>query len=158
MRETPFKEAVKNIHKKDPRYAPDAYYLIREAIDFTTKTLRKPPAGPARHVTGSELAEGIKNYCLKEYGPLASTVLDSWGIKSTSDFGEIVFNLVDAGKLGKTEDDAKEDFSNLYDFHEAFDKPFEPEETHPGKTNRRKNRNSTKQQNNNKKNNGRKRT
>jgi uncharacterized repeat protein (TIGR04138 family) len=57
---------------------------------------------------------------------MALTVLNSWGVRNTGDFGEIVFNLVETGKLGKTDEDKKEDFTNGYDFHEVFARPFLP--------------------------------
>jgi uncharacterized repeat protein (TIGR04138 family) len=61
---------------------------------------------------------------MKEYGPMALSVLNHWGIQSTMDFGEVVFHLVDKGVLGKTEDDRREDFADGYSFDEAFRKPF----------------------------------
>ncbi|MCX7591081.1 MAG: hypothetical protein N2255_05575 [Kiritimatiellae bacterium] len=128
MENGPFMEAVAKICQKDPRYRPDAYLFVRDALDFTVKALNKPAQGPARHVTGQELLEGIRRYALQEYGPMTSTVLRSWGIRRTEDFGEIVFNLVEAGKLGKTERDKKEDFANGYDFYEAFVRPFLPKQ------------------------------
>jgi len=38
-----------------------------------------------------------------------------------------VFNLIDYGILSKTEEDSREDFSEIYQFDEAFSKPFQPE-------------------------------
>ena len=80
-----------------------------------------------RHVSGKELAEGIRDYALQEFGPLALTVLRTWGIQRTEDFGELVFHLVEAGKLGKTEKDTRADFAHVYDFDEVFARPFEAE-------------------------------
>lgn len=57
---------------------------------------------------------------------MSLTVLKTWGITKTEDFGEIVFNLVESGQLGKTDRDRKEDFANGYDFQSAFAKPFQP--------------------------------
>ena len=60
------------------------------------------------------------------------TVLSYWGIRSCEDIGHMVFNLIGAGIFGKTEEDSIEDFKNVFDFHEAFVKPFEPEKrSHP---------------------------
>ena len=64
---------------------------------------------------------------IPEFGPMVVTVLSYWGIRSTEDIGHMVFNLIGAGIFGKTEDDSIEDFKNVFDFHEAFVKPFEPE-------------------------------
>lgn len=127
MQKITFEEAVARIVKEDTRYAPDAYQFIREALDFSTKALKKPIEGPGRHVTGAELLEGIRQYALQEYGPLAMTVLRNWGIRQCADFGQIVFNLVNKEFLGKTDDDSVRDFDNGYDFETAFRAPFKPE-------------------------------
>jgi len=140
MHETAFIEAVKKICQEDNRYDADAYLFVREALDFTAKMLNKPAEAPGRHVTGAELLEGIRTYGLHEFGPVALTVFNTWGIKTTKDFGEIVFNLVNSGVLGKTDEDRKEDFANGYDFFEAFSKPFLPATTPSGSTNKRKER------------------
>ena len=109
--------ALLTILNKDKRYDPEAYSFIMTSLDYTIKKLKRKG-----HVTGQELSEGVKDYCLDQFGPLARLVLEKWGIKSTNDFGEIVFNLINSGLLGKTEEDRKEDFHNRYDFKEAFDK------------------------------------
>lgn len=109
--------ALLTILDKDKRYDPEAYSFIMASLDYTMKKLKRKG-----HVTGQELSEGAKDYCLDQFGPLARLVLEKWGIKSTNDFGEIVFNLINSGLLGKTEEDRKEDFHNRYDFKEAFDK------------------------------------
>lgn len=126
MQESEFIETIRHICAKDNRYEPDAYLFVREALDFTVKKMKKPAEGPGRHVTGQELLEGIRLFALREFGPMAMTVLTSWGLTRTEDFGEIVFNLVESGKLGKTEKDNKEDFAGGYSFEEAFVKPFLP--------------------------------
>ncbi len=120
-------EVVRQIRERDPRYDIEAYFFIREALDYTGKMLEKPQEGTSRHVSGRELLEGIRKYSLEEFGPMALKVLNSWGISKTDDFGEIVFNLVNIGELGKTEEDNIEDFKNGYDFHDAFAKPFLPQ-------------------------------
>jgi uncharacterized repeat protein (TIGR04138 family) len=127
MQESELIEAARKICRKDPRYDREAYVFMREVLDYTVKVLEKPAQGPARHVTAAELLEGVRAYALQEFGPMALTVLRSWGIARTEDFGEIVFNLVESGVLGKTAEDRKEDFANGYDFGEVFRKPFEPQ-------------------------------
>ena len=126
MSQSVFMEDVRKICEADPRYDAAAYYFIREALDYTVKTLNKPPEGAGRHVSGKELLEGARRYALKEYGPMAMTVLGAWGVKRTEDIGEVVFNLVESKRLGKTESDSREDFRGGYDFYEAFRKPFAP--------------------------------
>lgn len=125
-KDIPFPEAIAEIVRKDPRYEPDAYFFLREALDFTSKLLNKPHAGPGRHLSGAELLDGIRKFALQEYGPMALTLLKTWGITRTEDVGEIVFNLVESGKLGKTDNDKREDFANGYDFFETFARPFLP--------------------------------
>lgn len=122
-----FQKVIAEICARDPRYAPESYYFLREVLEFTAKTLNK--SGDAilkRQVTGHELLGGLRTYALQEFGPMAITVLHAWGIRRTEDFGEIVFNMVDAGWLRKTETDRKEDFADGYDFDETFARPFRP--------------------------------
>jgi len=106
--------------QRDPRYTIEAYLFLREALDYTVRLLDKP-----RHVSGQELLEGIRKYALAEFGPLTRRVLSEWGIHACIDFGNLVFNLVDEGLLGKTEQDSIEDFTPGYDFEEAFVAPFQ---------------------------------
>ena len=114
------------ITQRDPRYDLEAYLFLREALEFTVQKLKKANRGPLRHVTGAELAEGFREYAMEQFGPLTFAVLANWGMHRTEDIGAIVFNLVEAGELGKTEQDHPQDFNNLYDFQEAFQRPFLP--------------------------------
>lgn len=114
--ENPLQEAV----AKDPRYKPEAYIFVHDALGHTWARLDE-----RRHVTGRELLEGIKDLALKRYGRMAKAVLNSWGVKTTDDFGAIVFNLVGAGLLSKTEEDRVEDFHDVYDFDEVFVRSYD---------------------------------
>jgi uncharacterized repeat protein (TIGR04138 family) len=127
MQKIGFSEALDSIVATDPRYQRDAYVFLRDALDFTTKQQKKVKGATVRHVTGPELLGGVRQYALKEFGPLVMTVFDNWGIHSCEDIGNMVFNLIGAGIFGKTEEDSIEDFKNVYDFEEAFAKPFAPE-------------------------------
>lgn len=126
MKKVGFNEALNQILEEDSRYQLAAYHFIREGLDFAIKHFSKPVEGPGRHVSGTELLEGIRRFALQEYGPLTKTVLAHWGITQTGDFGHLVFNLVEKGVLGKTDEDRLEDFMNGYDFDDAFRKPFRP--------------------------------
>ena len=122
-----FHEVIQLISKEDSRYDSGAYNFMRLALDFTLSKIRKEEKGTGhRHVTGQELCEGIRNYALDQYGPMALTLLEQWGIKRTEDFGEIVFNLVEYGVFGKTDTDSREDFIDVFDFKKAFQEPFQP--------------------------------
>jgi len=138
MRTGSFEETVELILKEDARYDYDAYFFVREALDFTVNMLKKPVTGPGRHVSGAELMEGMRAFALEQFGPLSKRVLNTWGIHGTSDFGEIVFHLVEKGELGKTESDTRQDFAGGFDFNEAFVRPFQPRAIRTGMTNRRK--------------------
>jgi uncharacterized repeat protein (TIGR04138 family) len=126
MQKIGFAEALDSIIAADSRYHRDAYVFLRDALDFTTKQQKKIKGTPVRHVSGPELLDGVRQYALKEFGPMVMTVFDSWGIHSCEDFGHMVFNLIEAGIFGKTDRDSIEDFKNVYDFAEAFVKPFAP--------------------------------
>jgi uncharacterized repeat protein (TIGR04138 family) len=126
MQEVSFEEALEIIHTKDPRYEKDAYLFVREALDFTQKNIGRDTRGRVRHVTGQELVGGLRDYALQQFGPMALTVFEQWGVHNCQDFGEIVFNMVDFGLLAKTENDNRMDFEGGYEFEEAFRKPFLP--------------------------------
>jgi len=111
-----FQEKVAQIIRRDPRYKPDAYEFVMQALWFTQKKFKIES-----HLNGRQLLEGIKEFGLQQYGPMAKTVFEHWGVTTTEDFGQIVFNMVKQGIMSKTEKDSMEDFRNAYDFKEAFD-------------------------------------
>lgn len=121
-----FQDVVRGICLQDNRFHHDAYLFVVEALDMTVKRIRKEQPEHGHHVTGQELSEGIRDLALHEFGPMASIVLVEWGVHKTSDFGTIVYNLIEAGRLGKTESDNIDDFTNVFDFNQTFVKPFEP--------------------------------
>ena len=129
MQDLEFSEIVGLICKEDTRFERKAYNFVRQALDHTVKeTKKKNPerTGKSQHVSGAELLGGIRAYALDQFGPLTKTVLNQWGITRCADFGDIVFNLIEYNVFSKTETDRREDFSDLYDFDEAFVKPFQP--------------------------------
>jgi len=145
-------ESILELLRHDRRYRFEAYVFVFEALSYAQNVLEMGAAresepapepgraaegeekGPQRHVSGQELCEAIRQYAVEQYGYMAKLVLNSWGVKSTGDFGEIVFNLIRIGKMRKTHDDRREDFENVYDFDAAFcqqfkiDPPKQPEE------------------------------
>lgn len=78
-----------------------------------------------RHLTGQVLCQAIRHYAQQQYGLLAKVVLNSWGIYTTNDFGEIVYNLIGIGMMRKSKSDRREDFNDQYDFEDAFVKNFD---------------------------------
>src|SRR5437763_6036508 len=127
MQKIGFAEALDAVVDTDARYHRDGYMFLRDALDFTTKQQKKVKGVSVRHVTGPELLDGVRQYALKEFGPMVMTVFDSWGIHSSEDVGHMVFNLIGAGIFGKTEQESIEDFKDVYDCEEAFVRPFAPE-------------------------------
>ena len=103
----------------NPRYPREAYELISESIAYTSHML-----GREGHVTGGELCEGARRLALEQFGYLARTVLESWNIRTTADFGRLVYAMIGADLLKKTETDSIDDFTEIYDFQEAFDRDF----------------------------------
>ncbi len=104
---------------RNPRFDGKAYLFVLSSLHHVMEGLPRP-----RHIAGSELAEGVRTLAIRQFGPLARTVLEHWGIHATEDVGEIVFALVDAGILVKEEEDSPEDFRDLFDFGEAFEQNY----------------------------------
>ena len=121
-----FSEVVEQICDRDSRYSADAYHFVQEGLNFTLKSLKRGGQNAHRHVSGQELLQGLREFALKEYGPMSKAVLNEWGLRVTDDFGQVVFNLVSASVLGKNDTDSPSDFKNVFTFDEAFVKPFEP--------------------------------
>jgi uncharacterized repeat protein (TIGR04138 family) len=135
--------------QRDRRYKLDAYLFVLESLSFPQDTLgmgeppqpedveprgggttaggkskarsgRKGRKESERHISGQQLCEAARQYALQQYGYLSRTVLGTWGIHSTADLGEIVFNMIEIGQMRKTRKDKREDFHDVYDFHDAF--------------------------------------
>jgi len=107
------------LRKQNPRFHRHAYAFVLDALHLVIESLEE-----RRHISGEELANGVRGLALQRFGPIARTVLEYWGIHSTDDLGEIVFALVEIGVLVKEEDDQPEDFRDLYDFGEAFERDY----------------------------------
>ena len=127
---------IAKLLKEDRRFKLEAYALVFESLTYAQKELKMSGLAlgpsiarrvaeelegqPERHLTGQQLCEAIRQYALEQYGLMAETVLRNWGVTSTGDFGEIVFNLIRIGQMRKTKDDKREDFDGVYDFGKAF--------------------------------------
>ena len=110
------------------RYHQDAYRFVFDALQFAQDKLKRPrprnPDDQHAHITGQELCIGIRELAVKRFGLLAKTVFAHWGVKSTTDFGRIVFELIERGEMRKTERDSLDDFVDVYDFEDAFDRDY----------------------------------
>ncbi len=110
-----FYDLVEEICNQDKRYKPDAYEFVLQGLNFTQNKLKRKT-----HVSGSELAFGLRDYAINQYGALASRVLTHWGIRQTQDFGNIVFSMIEKKFLAKAQGDSLADFNAVYDFESAF--------------------------------------
>jgi uncharacterized repeat protein (TIGR04138 family) len=123
---TMYHAGLAEVVRRDSRYVYEAYEFVFEALRHTQVLLDRVPKeggeeiGPRHHVKGPELLEGIRDYALQQFGLMARTVFRLWGIERTDDFGEIVFNLVEANLMSKTDEDRREDFHNVFDLDEAL--------------------------------------
>lgn len=116
----------RSICGRSDRYPPAAFEFVRQGLGYAVGDVHGQAEGvdphdESRHVSGQQLCNGLRNYAIKRYGRLARMVLESWNVRTTEDFGRIVFAMVDAGLLRKTEDDSIEDFQDVFEFNEAFD-------------------------------------
>ncbi len=110
------------------RYPVDAFVFVQRGLDFTVRRMHGDPDpqpdddqdAPSRHVSGHDLCLGLRDFGRKEYGLLARTVLHRWRVQRTEDFGHIVFAMVDAGMMHKTDQDSIADFRDVFSFEEAF--------------------------------------
>lgn len=129
MMEFPYQ--IVELLQSDKRYKLEAYAFIRDALQYAQEAIY-PDSDPTeegeeRHLTGQQLCEAIREFSRNQYGMLAKTVLNDWGINKTDDFGEIVYNLIEIGLMKKSDSDRKEDFNGAYDFQTAFVDDFQIE-------------------------------
>lgn len=133
---------IAEIAKKDGRYHFESYIFIQQALAYAQfelgmglprpfglegegeeEEMTEPP--PEAHLTGQQLCEAARLYALDMYGLMAKVVLNNWGIETTTDFGNIVFKLIEVGEMTQSAEDRLEDFKDLYDFEQAFQEDYE---------------------------------
>ncbi|NLX07336.1 MAG: hypothetical protein GXY33_19530 [Phycisphaerae bacterium] len=121
-------KALEQLARESGRYPVEAFHFIREALQFTVDRLYGQEITEQRHVTGRDLCWGIRDYAIQCWGLMAPSVLRRWNIARTEDFGRLVFTMVEAGWMAKSDEDTPEDFANIYDFRSAFATPLKLEE------------------------------
>ena len=126
MQKIDFAAAVDLIVAEDPRFDRDAYFFVKDALEFTVEQAKKNRERRTAHVSGRQLLEGIRDYALKYFGPMVPTVFETWGVTCGEHFGVMVYHLIEQGIFGKSEQDSLADFSGVYSFHDAFVAPFLP--------------------------------
>lgn len=127
--------------RDDPRYAYEAYEFVCEAVSHTQDRLGRPPAGDDdeadRHVSGGELLRGACELAVREFGLMAPVVFRRWGVRTSDDFGEMVFRLIGAERLSKSDDDDPADFRDVLDLDKALTEGFELTLGEPGRRGKR---------------------
>jgi uncharacterized repeat protein (TIGR04138 family) len=114
------------IADQNGRYAWEAFEFVMEALSHSQRMFGKESPhgdatpGPEHHVTGRELLEGVCDLARREFGLMAPVVFEQWGVRRTDDIGEIVFTLISAQVLSKTDSDRLEDFQNVFDLERAL--------------------------------------
>ena len=102
-------------------------------MDFTLKRVADGNAGQVRHVSGPELLAGFRDFALQQFGPMASTLMNEWGVRKCQDVGDMVFHLIEEQVFGKQDSDRREDFSEAFDFEDALIAPFLPKRKRPAR-------------------------
>jgi uncharacterized repeat protein (TIGR04138 family) len=124
---------MEEVIRSDGRYPPEAFAFLHDGLNHACQTVHGQAASdlpdlsdefdvevPGRHVSGEQLAWALRDLAIERWGMLARTVLRRWNIRRTVDFGHMVYLMIDAGFMRKTEEDSLEDFRDVYDFDEAF--------------------------------------
>src|SRR4030042_6233296 len=104
------KKNLEEIIQEDSRYSARAIKFAYEGLGYTAKKVATEP----KHVNGQTLCEGLKKLAIEKYGRLALLVLNSWGIKTTRDFGEIVYIMIKHNWMSAQPTDSIDDFNNVY--------------------------------------------
>jgi len=121
-----FEESVFSILKREKRYDGQAYFFLKDALDFTLKRFAEGNKGQGRHVSGKELLEGFRDCAIEQFGPMGATLMDEWGITECQDVGNMVFQMIEEQVFGKQESDRPEDFNEVFDFRKSLREPFLP--------------------------------
>lgn len=131
-----FQDEIGRIIAKDPRYSLEAYAFVLESLHLArnrklrasrrntrprgSRSAPRGRVGASSHVSGRQVCHAARRLALRQFGMMAIPVLEQWGLRSTSDIGEIIYNLIASGDLDKTPDDRREDFDDVYDFETAL--------------------------------------
>jgi uncharacterized repeat protein (TIGR04138 family) len=120
VRELEMKKSLENVANEDGRFSPQALKFVYEGLGYTAKKT----AARRTHVSGQNLCKGLKELAVEKWGRLAMLVLNTWGVKTTRDFGEIVFSLIKHKWMSAQPTDSIDDFNDVYDFKTVFKDQF----------------------------------
>jgi uncharacterized repeat protein (TIGR04138 family) len=115
-------DRIQSVRRRDRRFSRNAYYFVLDALDYTMSQLGKDQlTGEDRHVGGRELLLYVQDFAADQFGPMAPLVFEQWGVRGSEDFGEIVFNLIEAELLSRRPCDSRLDFLDGFDFRTTFE-------------------------------------
>jgi uncharacterized repeat protein (TIGR04138 family) len=115
------KKTPEEIAKEDSRYNAQAIRFVYEGLGYTAKEVATKPT----HVSGQTLCEGLRKLALEKWGRLAMLVLNTWQVKTTRDFGEIVYLMIKHEWMSAQPTDSIDDFNDVYDFKTVFKDQFQ---------------------------------
>jgi uncharacterized repeat protein (TIGR04138 family) len=120
LSELAFRDGIMDrIRLREPRFHENAYLFVLSALEYCQARLTE-----RRHITGRELASACRDLALDRYGVMARLVLEHWGVRATADIGDMVFALVDLGLLISQPNDSREDFADVFEFDQAFERDY----------------------------------
>lgn len=120
-------QAITRIISTEKRFDREAYFFLKEALDYTAQEISSKARGNSKHVSAAQLLYGFRDLALSEFGPMAATLFNEWGITSCADIGDMVFLLINEGVFGKQDNDRREDFKEIFSFEQVFVAPFLPQ-------------------------------
>lgn len=121
-----FEESVLAILRREAKYDGQAYFFLKDALDFTLKRFSEGGHGPGRHVDGEELLAGFRDHAVEQFGPMAATLMEEWGVRECPDVGEMVFQMIEEQIFGKQESDKPDDFAGSFRLLDSMREPFLP--------------------------------
>jgi uncharacterized repeat protein (TIGR04138 family) len=98
-------DVLARIRAQGGAYHERAYLFVLATVEYIQTRL---PV--RRHVTGQELAWACRDLAREQFGLLAPSVLEHWGVTRTAEVGLLVTQP----------GDREQDFAEVYDFAEAF--------------------------------------
>ena len=107
------------IRLREPRFDERAYLFVLASLEYCQQHLSE-----RRHISGRELAFACRDLALDRFGVMSRLVLEHWGVRSTSDIGDVVFTLVDLGLLMSQSNDTRDEFVAVFDFDQAFEREY----------------------------------
>jgi uncharacterized repeat protein (TIGR04138 family) len=124
------KKSIEQIAQEDGRYKLNAIRFVYEGLGHTVRTEAdesspsEEPGGQPHHISGQELCHGLRRLAIERWGRLAKVVLNHWGVRTTRDFGEIVYLMIRHKWMSAQPGDSIDDFNEVYDFKTAFEDQF----------------------------------